>query len=60
MTTPGERIKILRQAWRELEFECSSTADDVGDLIIELACEWGVPLKPSDIDDFVAGEPSDG
>jgi hypothetical protein len=54
--SPDERIEVLRQAWRELEFECSSTADDLGDLIFELAKEWGVEIKPSWTDNLVDGD----
>lgn len=43
--TKEERIEVLRQAYEELDFECSPTADELGDLIIELASEWGLVLE---------------
>jgi len=43
--TNQERIDVLRQSWRELNFECSPTADDLGALIFELAAEWGVAIE---------------
>ena len=48
MESREEAIQILRQAWRELDFECSPTADDLGRLIFALAREWGVELKSLD------------
>lgn len=44
--TPFEIIEILRQAYVELEFEASPTADQLGEVIFQLAAEWSVPLVP--------------
>lgn len=41
-----QTIEVLRQAWRELEFECSPTADELQPIVFALAQEWGVTLKP--------------
>jgi hypothetical protein len=41
-----EIIEVLRQAYEELEFECSPTADELGDVILLLAKDWGIELKP--------------
>lgn len=44
--TQAEIIEVLRQAYEELDFESSPTADDLGDVILQLAMEWKVPLGP--------------
>jgi hypothetical protein len=44
--TPNERIAVLRQAYRELEFECSPTAEELGEVIVYLAREWSAELAP--------------
>jgi hypothetical protein len=49
-----QQIETLRQAYCELDFECSPTADELGDLIFELAREWGVELKPRIQDGLIA------
>jgi hypothetical protein len=43
--TRDDMIEVLRQAYRELESECSPTADDLGEVIFDLADDWGIRLE---------------